>query len=196
MSCDAEAAPVDLVVVMSTAVGEANAALLRMIGQDPGLAGMGTTLTAMLWSGTAAVLAHMGDSRAYLLRGGRLRQITEDHSLGKLVADVAASGRPSSVIVRYLDGQPDRSPDLAVRKVCPGDRYLLCSDGLSDVVALERMQAVLGSVANTASAVCQLAGLAHTGGAPDNITAIVADVQAAGAEPVPARPYLLGAAAR
>jgi protein phosphatase len=196
VSCDTVAAPRDLAEAMSAAVGEANAALALKIGQDPGLAGMGTTLTAMLWSGTSVVLAHIGDSRAYLLRGGRLRQITEDHSLGKLLADVAASGRPPSVIVRYLDGQPDRSPDLAVRRVCVGDRYLLCSDGLSDVVDLRSMQAVLGSAANPASAVCHLAWLATAGGGPDNITAIVADVQAAGAEPVMARPRLLGAAAR
>jgi serine/threonine protein phosphatase PrpC len=196
MSCDSEAAPLELAEAMSAAVREANAALLRKIAQEPGLAGMGTTLTAMLWSGTTAVLAHIGDSRAYLLREGRFQQITEDHSLGKLLADVAGSGRPPSVMVRYLDGQPDRSPDLAMREVCLGDRYLLCSDGLSDVVTLESMHAVLGSAGNTRSAVCQLVWLAYAGGGPDNITVIVVDVQAAGAEPVPARPHLLGAAAR
>jgi PPM family protein phosphatase len=138
----------------------------------------------------------VGDSRAYLLREGRLRRITEDHSLGKLLADVAASGRPPSVIVRYLDGQPDRSPDLVMHKLCVGDRYLLCSDGLSDVVAPQDIQVVLSSVATPASAVCQLARLAHEGGGPDNITVIVADVQEAGDEPVMARPHLLGAVAR
>jgi protein phosphatase len=111
------------------------------------------------------------------------------------MADVAKSGRPPSVIVRYLDGQPDRSPDLAVREVYPGDRYLLCSDGLSDVVTMESMQVVLGSSKDAGSAARQLAGLADAGGGPDNITVIVVDVRAAGAEPVSTRPLLLGAAA-
>ena len=195
MSCDNKVAATDLVETMSAAVSAANAELLRRIGEKPELAGMGTTLTAMLWSGTTAVLAHIGDSRAYLLRQDRLRQITEDHSLGKLVADVAVSARPPSVMVRYLDGQAERSPDLALREVCPGDRYLLCSDGLSDVVTAESMYAVLVSVEDTRPAVRRLVGLAHEGGAPDNITVVLVDVREFGADVVRAKPLLLGAAA-
>jgi len=195
MSCDDKVAVADLLETMSATVSEANAELLRRIEEKPELAGMGTTLTAMLWSGTTAVLAHIGDSRAYLLRQGRLRQITEDHSLGKLVADVPGSARPPSVMVRYLDGQPERSPDLAVREVRPSDRYLLCSDGLSDVVTAESMHAVLVSVEDTRSAVRRLVGLADEGGGADNVTVVLVDVREAGADVVHAQPLLLGAAA-
>jgi PPM family protein phosphatase len=194
-SCDVEVPAADLAATMSRAVGEANARLFRLIEGNPGLAGMGTTLTAMLWSGRTAVLAHIGDSRAYLLRQGRLKQITEDHSLGMLIADVAGSARPASVIVRYLDGQPDRSPDLAVREVCPGDRYLLCSDGLSEVVAPGQMREVLVSAEDAGKVAGQLVGLANERGGPDNITVVVIDVREAPAGSGPAEPVMLGAAA-
>jgi PPM family protein phosphatase len=194
-SYDVNVPAADLAGTMSRAVGEANARLLRKIEKDPRLAGMGTTLTAMLWSGSTAVLAHIGDSRAYLLRQGRLKQITEDHSLGMLLADVAGSARPASVIVRYLDGQPDRSPDLAVREVCAGDRYLLCSDGLSEVVTPGQLREVLVSVEDTGKIAGQLVALANEHGGPDNITVVVIDVLEPPAGPTPAEPVMLGAAA-
>ena len=93
---------------------------------------MGTTLTAMLFSGDCAALAHIGNSHAFRLRDGRLRQITEDHTIGKLVWD---AGFLAPVLARHVDGRPDRSADLGLRDLRAGDRYLLCSDGLSPVHA-------------------------------------------------------------
>jgi serine/threonine protein phosphatase PrpC len=190
---DVQVAPEDLTEALGRAVGEANERLLREGEQEPALAGMGTTLTAMLWSGDCAAVAHIGDSRAYLLRDGRLVQISEDHSLGKLVAELAGSPRLGPVLVRYLDGRPDRSPDLILRRGRPGDRYLLCSDGLSGVVDAESMRQVLLSARAADQAVDQLIALANQGGGPDNITVIVVDLREADAEP--AQPMLLGAAA-
>src|SRR5260370_35808966 len=127
---DAEVTPAALLEVLSRAVAEANGEVARRAAEDPSRRGMGTTLTAMLWSGNRFGLAHIGDSRAFRLRDGELDQITEDHVMGKLVSN---AGSLAPVLSRYLDGRPDRSPDLSVREARPGDRYLLCSDGLSPV---------------------------------------------------------------
>ena len=126
-SHDAEVDPAALLETLGRAVTEANAEVARRAAEDPARRGMGTTLTAMLRSGDRVALVHIGDSRAFRLRDGQLRQITEDHVMGKLVSDVGGILAP--VLARYLDGQPERSPDLGLRELRPGDRYLLCSDG-------------------------------------------------------------------
>ena len=94
----------EIVGVLEQAVHRANETLHSIVEGDPSLQGMGTTLTAMLWHGRQMALVHIGDSRAYLLREGRLSQITEDHTLGGLL-DTGVSVRLSSVLVRYLDGR-------------------------------------------------------------------------------------------
>ena len=119
-----------LTTVLGSAVRAANAQLTAKAEDRYPLAGMGSTLTAMLWSGRHLAVAHIGDSRAYLLRDRVLRQITEDHVLPNLVA----TPMPASIggyLVRYLDARPGWSPDLTLRAVRPGDRYLICSDGLN-----------------------------------------------------------------
>lgn len=184
-------APAALMEVLAAAVSAASEQLGRKIRADPALVGMGTTLTAMLWSGEYAALAHIGDSRAYLLRRGRLSRLTEDHNLAKLVAIPARRG---AVIVRYLDGRPDRSPDLALRKVLAGDRYLLCTDGLSGTAGAEAIRDALAAAAGPAAAVQRLAELAAAAGTPDDITAIVIDA-AEGDVPAPSCPALVGSAA-
>lgn len=194
-ACDVQVPAEDLTGALGRATGEANERLLRKQEQDPALVGMGTTVTAMLWSGDYAAVAHIGDSRGYLLRNGRLSQITEDHSLGKLLAELAGSAQLASVLVRYLDGRPDRSPDLILRRGRPGDRYLLCSDGLSGVVEAEIMRQVLVSADTADQAVDQLIALANESGGPDNTTVIVVDFREAEASPESAPPVLLGAAA-
>lgn len=190
---DIEVAAADLFGTLGRAVSEANDRLRRKVAEDPELDGMGTTLTAMLWSGRRAAVAHIGDSRGYLLREGKLRRITEDHTLGGLVADVTVAGL-ASVLVRYLDGRPDRSPDLAAREVRSGDRYLLCSDGLSGVLAAGVMRDVLTSTRDAGKAVSELIDLANGAGGPDNITVAVVDVGAEGGR-VSAGPVMVGAAA-
>jgi PPM family protein phosphatase len=181
-----------LLEILGHAVTEANAEIARRAAEDPARFGMGTTLTAMLWSGDTAALVHIGDSRAFRLRGGRLRQITEDHVLGNLVSN---AGPLAPVLSRYLDGRPDRSPDLGLRDLRTGDRYLICSDGLSPVVSSEAIGAVLAAAADPADAVRQLVALADEAGGPDNISAIVIDVRIPEVGSSRTEPVTLGAAA-
>jgi protein phosphatase len=100
---DEDVAADALLEILGHAVTGANAEIARRAAEDPARFGMGTTLTAMLWSGDTAVLAHIGDSRAFRLRDGQLRQITEDHVLGNLVSN---AGPLAPVLSRYLDGRP------------------------------------------------------------------------------------------
>jgi protein phosphatase len=189
---DAEPDPARLVEILGNAVTTANTAIRRRTESDPALRTMGTTLTAMLWSGRTFALAHIGDSRAYLLRGGRLRQLTEDHALRNLVAGTRTSAVLAPIMSRFLDGRPDRSPDLGLRGALPGDRYLLCSDGLSAVVPDETMRGVLESGDDLAQIIERLTGLANSAGGPDNITAIVIDAPGSSAHGNAAPPITLG----
>ncbi len=189
---DAEVAPDDMLTVLSRVVAEANREVARQAAGDPARQGMGTTLTAMLFSGERAALAHIGDSRAYLLRDGRLRQVTEDHTIGNLVWD---AGSLAPVLARYLDGEPDRSADLGLRDLRAGDRYLLCTGGLSIVAGDRTPRNVLTSADGPARAARQLAALAQDSGRANIVTVVVIDVHAAGDGPVPGEPVTLGATA-
>ena len=191
-SHDSEIAAGDLLELLGRAVAEANAEVARRAAEDPARRGMGTTLTAILRAGDRFALAHIGDSRAFRLRDGQLRQITEDHVMSKLISN---PGYLAPVMSRYLDGRPDRSPDLSVRDLRVGDRYMICSDGLSPVVDVAAIRVAMASPAGPAETVRQLTALADDAGAPDNVTIIVIEVRESGAEEVPAEPLLLGAAA-
>jgi PPM family protein phosphatase len=193
----------DLVDALGEAVRNANKTLHEMVIANPALDGMGTTLTAMLWSGPRVALCHIGDSRAYLLRDNELYQITHDHTLvqklqdeGRISPDEAATHPQRSLILRALDGRGEAEPDLSLREARIGDRYLLCSDGLSGVVSAETLHRTLTTVPEPDRAVIQLVDLANRGGGPDNITCIVADVvDSATAKRAPTDlPVLAGAA--
>jgi protein phosphatase len=184
----------DLLKALKEAVHSASDTLHQMASADPAVEGMGTTLTAMLFSGNCTAVANIGDSRGYLLRRGTLTRITEDHVLGKLVASPAPP-RISTIIVRYLDGRADRSPDLTLRMTLPGDRYLICSDGLSGVLESRVIRDVLASVDDADQAAADLLRLTHEAGAPDNVTAIVADVPEGIWRAAEGGPVVLGAAA-
>ncbi|MFI1186574.1 MerR family transcriptional regulator [Streptomyces californicus] len=162
-------------------------------GADPDSSG--TTLTAMLWTGSRLGLVHIGDSRAYLLRGGGLYRITHDHSLvqamiddGSLSPEEAASHPERALLLKALVGA-DRSaptavaarPDIRLREVRAGDRYLLCSDGLSAVVDEAGLRAAVIAAETPEDAVRRLVGLAHEAGGPDNVACVVADVAVADA---------------
>jgi serine/threonine protein phosphatase PrpC len=191
-----EAVPAErLAAVLAAAVLEANAAIRQRTEADPALRTMGTTLTAMLWARRTFALAHIGDSRAYRLRGGQLRQLTEDHAMVNLVSNAGTVPVLAPAMTRFLDGRPDRSPDLMIQEALPGDRYLLCSDGLSSVVPIEIIRAVLGSGEDLGRAAAQLAELANEEGGPDNITAVLVDVLDKTAAEDTAAPVTLGAAA-
>ena len=179
---DADAPGPDLLEALSTAAYDANDHLREMIAADASLSGMGTTLTAMLVAGTRIGLLHIGDSRAYLLRGGELTQITHDHTLvqsfvdqGRITREQANSHPQRALILRALQGDDHLELDLSVRDTKPGDRYLLCSDGLSGVVSDETLCAAL-QLADPQESVDRMVELALRGGGPDNITCIVAEV--------------------
>jgi PPM family protein phosphatase len=180
---DADHPAADLVNVLVGAVASANMRLQELIISDPSVEGMGTTLTALLWSDGRAALCHIGDSRAYLLRSGQFYQITHDHTLvqslvdeGKITEDDVATHPHRSLLLRALDGRTVADPDLSTHEAMAGDRYLLCSDGLSGVVTEQTLHRTLSSVQDLDKAALQLVELAIKGGGPDNITCIVADV--------------------
>jgi PPM family protein phosphatase len=194
----------DLVGALADAVATANLRLQELIISDPATEGMGTTLTALLWSEGYAALCHIGDSRAYRLRNGQFLQITHDHTLvqslvdeGKITEDDVATHPHRSLLLRALDGRTVAEPDLMPLDTLPGDRYLLCSDGLSGVVTEQTLYQTLSSVRDPDKAALQLVELAIRGGGPDNITCIVADVLDTQVSAVPPTwtPVFAGAAA-
>ncbi|GAA0980593.1 Stp1/IreP family PP2C-type Ser/Thr phosphatase [Nocardiopsis tropica] len=169
--------------VLQRAVEQANASLSRRIMEEPQLENMGTTLTAMLWSGARVALIHIGDSRAYLLRGPRFEQITHDHTLvqtlvdeGKITEEEVATHPQRSLILRALDGKSPVDPDISINDAKVGDRYMLCSDGLSGVVSKKTIHETLATESDPRGASKKLIELAIRGGGPDNITVVVADV--------------------
>ncbi|MFI8814032.1 MULTISPECIES: MerR family transcriptional regulator [unclassified Streptomyces] len=148
----------------------------------------GTTLTAMVWTGSGLGLVHIGDSRAYLLRGGELFRITHDHSLvqsmiddGSLTAEEARSHPQRALLLKALVGGASTTPhrpDVRLYEARPGDRYLLCSDGLSAVVDEADLTRALFAADGPDTAVHELVALAVDAGGPDNVACVVADVVA------------------
>ncbi|HXS63016.1 MAG TPA: protein phosphatase 2C domain-containing protein [Streptosporangiaceae bacterium] len=172
-----------LIDAISDAVTTAKQNLHGIVEADPAVGSMGTTLTAMLWSGDTAAICHIGDSRAYLLRAGDLYQITRDHTFvqalidqGRIRPEEAATHPQRSLLLRALDGRTDADPDLSLLTAELGDRFLLCSDGLPVAVSDEAILDALAEFGDPAQAVLELVELAIAGGGPDNITCIVADV--------------------
>src|SRR5215472_16516067 len=180
---DGDTSGTDMLGALAEAVADANSELHQIALADPATEGMGTTLTALLWSGDEFALCHIGDSRGYLLRDGEFHQITHDHTLvqslvdeGRLTPEAAASHPQRSLVMRALQSSIPAEPDLALMKANVGDRYLLCSDGLSDVVSDETVQKTLVDLDDLDEAVSQLIDLAIRSGGPDNITCVLADV--------------------
>jgi PPM family protein phosphatase len=201
---DSEPPGGDMLAELAAAVAAANTRLQEMIIANPAVEGMGTTLTALFWSDGHAALCHIGDSRGYLLREGELYQITHDHTLvqslvdeGRISADDVSTHPQRSLLLRALDGRSVAEPDLSVHDAQAGDRYLLCSDGLSGVVSDETLRETLTTIEDPDAVARQLIELALHGGGPDNITCIVADVVDTATSPMPAAgtPVLAGAAA-
>ncbi|WP_413757089.1 MerR family transcriptional regulator [Streptomyces sp. MMBL 11-3] len=145
---------------------------------------VGTTLTAMVWTGSHLALVHIGDSRAYLLRDGALHRITHDHTLvqslldeGRLTPEEATAHPQRTLLAKALTGDAAApAPDLRLHDALAGDRYLLCSDGLTTVVPEDALRETLTTVPDPAEAVRTLVAAATTAGAPDNVSCVVADV--------------------
>ncbi|MEU5400750.1 MerR family transcriptional regulator [Streptomyces sp. NPDC005963] len=167
----------DLLNALEDAVLRANTALDES-------ADSGTTLTAMVWTGSRLALVHIGDTRAQLLRGGEVFHITHDHTVvqrmvdeGTLTPEEADSHPQRALLLRALDGREESArADLRLHEALARDRYLLCSDGLFAVVSERDVQRVLASVDEPEAAVTELIALAHRAGGPDNIACVVADV--------------------
>lgn len=151
--------------------------------------GTGSTLTALVWTGSQLALVHIGDSRAYVLRDGGLLRITHDHTVvqsmideGRLTPEEATTHPQRAILLKAL-GSDANVPDLRLHDVRPGDRYLLCSDGLSTVVPDEGIERLLASAPGPDAAVRALIGAANDAGGPDNVSCVVADVVEAAARP-------------
>lgn len=185
---------------LRSSVEVANQQLRSAVETNPQMEGMGTTLTALLFSGSRVGLVHIGDSRAYLLRDGEFTQITKDDTYvqmlvdeGRISAEEASSHPQRSLLTRAMDGR-DIEPEYSVRQVLAGDRYLICSDGLSGVVSSETIGDTTREYTDPQQCVERLVALALRGGGPDNITVIVAD--AGDGDIVEEAPVVGGAAAR
>ena len=171
----------DLLAKLDSAVRSGNSAIAAQVEMEPDLEGMGTTLTAILFAGNRLGLVHIGDSRGYLMRDGELTQITKDDTFvqtlvdeGRITAEEAHSHPQRSLIMRALTGH-EVEPTLTMREARAGDRYLLCSDGLSDPVSDETILEAL-QIPDVAESAYRLIELALRGGGPDNVTVVVADV--------------------
>jgi PPM family protein phosphatase len=172
----------DLLAELRDAAVDGNAAITRHVADAPDLEGMGTTLTAILFAGSRLGLVHIGDSRAYQLRDGYLTQITKDDTFvqslideGRITEEEAHTHPQRSLLLRAITGQ-DIDPSLTIREARPGDRFLLCSDGLSGVVSDETLAETLQAYRDPRECADRMIELALRGGGPDNITCIVADV--------------------
>ncbi len=171
----------DLLAKLDAAVHSGNSAIAAQVEMEPDLEGMGTTLTAILFAGNRIGMVHIGDSRGYMLRDGELTQITKDDTFvqtlvdeGRITKEEAHSHPQRSLIMRALTGH-EVEPTLTMREVRLGDRYLLCSDGLSDPVSDETILDAL-KIPDTSESADRLIELALRGGGPDNVTVVVADV--------------------
>ncbi|MEI2777928.1 MAG: PP2C family serine/threonine-protein phosphatase [Tetrasphaera sp.] len=186
---------------LAHALATANRELGRIARERPELNGMGTTVTAVLRARNKLLIAHIGDSRGYLLRDGQLAQMTTDHSFvqtlidqGRITPEQASTHPQRSLVTRVLTGAPRDQPDLGAREALTGDRYLLCSDGLSGFVADDTIAEILGS-GGPDEAADTLVELALRAGAPDNVTVIVADVvDLTRGDLPPVTPQIVGAA--
>ena len=187
---------------LARAIAKANAELRRIAAARTELHGMGTTVTALLRSRNSLAVAHIGDSRAYILRDGQLGRMTADHTFvqtlvdsGRLAPEEVSTHPQRSLVTRVLTGAERDRPDIGAREVHLGDRYLLCSDGLSGFVAADTIAEILAAGERPAPTCDRLVELALRAGAPDNVTVIVADVVSVTAGPPPAAtPQIVGAA--
>jgi protein phosphatase len=197
---------VDALAALEDTVRKANSRLGELIRNDPAVEGMGTTLEALLWDGEKLASAHLGDSRAYRLRDNALSQISIDHTFvqslvdeGKLTPAEARVHPHRSLLLRAMLGRDDNEADFCWVQPSLGDRYLLCSDGLSDMITDQQIERAMLSESIDFAAT-ELVRLALEGGGHDNITVVIAEFVEAGSVPdenqssADGQPQLVGAA--
>ncbi|KQO95720.1 PP2C family protein-serine/threonine phosphatase [Leifsonia sp. Leaf264] len=190
--------PEDAEFAMQAALIAANQQLAETVFEHAELTGMGTTVSAIYVLGDKVAIAHIGDSRIYLLRGGTLTQITTDHTFvqrlvdsGRITEEEAAVHPRRSVLMRVL-GDVESSPeiDTSIVRTIAGDRWLICSDGLSGVVSFDDIREALEQSTSATEAAERLVKESLDGGAPDNVTVVVVDIGADGA-PASAKPVVI-----
>ena len=191
---------VDLLAQVAGAIHRADDRIAELIEEDPGLNGTSTTLTVASFDGHRLGIGHLGDSRAYLLRAGQLRQLTQDHTFvqtlideGRITETQARTHPHRNLILKALDGIRHETPDLFEVEVELGDRILLCSDGACGVLPADRIAEILGSGTPDFAAV-ELVRASLEAGSSDNVTCAVAQVVQNPVLDAPA-PLLVGAAA-
>jgi len=172
----------DVLGALADSITDVGDGIGDVIADDPDLTGMGTTVTGLYWMGERIAIVHVGDSRAYLLRDDELTQITHDHTYvqtlvdaGRISEEEAAVHPRRSLLMRALDGINPVEADLSIREARVGDRYMLCTDGLSGLVRPDEIAAHLRD-GDPTGVVTRLVDLALERGAPDNVTVVVADV--------------------
>ncbi|MEX0868573.1 MAG: Stp1/IreP family PP2C-type Ser/Thr phosphatase, partial [Nitriliruptoraceae bacterium] len=170
----------EALAALRDAVITANATVSRMAEDDPTYHGMGTTLTATLLEGARLHIAHVGDSRAYLLRDGKFSQITDDHTLvqhlideGQITREEAANHPQRSIITRAIGVSPEVDVDSMSLELQPDDILLLCSDGLTGVVDDRTIATTLAQRDDPDTTIETLVSLANDAGGPDNVTAVL-----------------------
>lgn len=176
--------PDDALDELETALDDARSEIIARSDAEPDLAGMGTTVTAILRAGNKLAMVHLGDSRGYLFRDDTLTQVTTDHTFvqhlvdtGRITLEEAEHHPQRSVVMRVLgDFDTDVTADLSVREARPGDRWLLCSDGLSGYVSAETIALTLAEIEDVDACADRLVQLALRAGGPDNVTVVLADV--------------------
>ena len=172
----------DALEALAGGIHRAHDRIAELVEQDPELDGTSTTVTSALFDGTRIGVAHIGDSRGYLLRGGTLSQLTKDHTFvqslideGRITEEESRTHPHRNLILRAVDGVHETDPDLFYVDLAPGDRILLCSDGASGVLGSDRLGDILGT-GTIDYAVVELIRASLEAGSSDNITVVVADV--------------------
>ena len=194
--------PNDAEFALRSALLAANSLLAETVFEHSELTGMGTTVSGILRVENHVAIAHIGDSRIYLFRGGKLSQVSSDHTFvqrlvdsGRITAEEAAVHPRRSVLMRVL-GDVDASPeiDTTVLETRSGDRWLICSDGLSSYLSDEKLQTVLSTVPGASDAATRLVKETLDQGAPDNVTVVLLDIDDS-FDPPTAPPLVVGSAA-
>lgn len=201
---EAYPAAADAERALQSAMIAANSLLAETVFEHSELTGMGTTVSGIVRVGNEIVFAHIGDSRIYRFRDGELEQVTADHTFvqrlvdsGRITAEEAAVHPRRSVLMRVL-GDVDASPeiDTKILDTKPGDRWLLCSDGLSSYVAEDKLTQILGTVRAAQSAADRMVKESLDHGAPDNVTVVILDIDDSDPDVDPPEPIgLVGSAA-
>jgi protein phosphatase len=191
----------DLLEALAGAIHRAHDRIAELVEQDPALDGTSTTVTSALFDGSRVGVAHIGDSRGYLLRDGTLSQLTKDHTFvqslideGRISEEESRTHPHRNLILRAVDGVHETDPDLFYIELAPGDRLLLCSDGASGVLDRDRLADILGT-GSVDYAVVELIRASLEAGSSDNVTCVVADVEEATSDAAPTGPVVVGAAA-